>query len=162
MNLIAAVDKNWAIGYRNKLLISIPDDMKYFREMTTGKVCVMGKNTLLSFPAGMPLANRENVVLTSDKSFRAKGAVVVHSVDEALKELEQYDSRDVFVIGGESIYKQFIEHMDTAYITYIDYKYQADKHRPNLEKDSNWKLVEESDEQTYFNVEYYFRKYVRK
>lgn len=162
MNLIAAVDKKWAIGYKNKLLISIPDDMRYFMERTTGKVCIMGKNTLLSLPGGKPLNNRVNIVLTRDLQFKANGAVVVHSVEDALEEAGKYDSNDVYIIGGESIYRQFLSYVDTAYITYIDYTYQADRYFPNLDKDENWKLVEESEEQTYFNVEYYFRKYVRK
>ena len=66
MNLIVAVDKNWGIGYQNKLLNSIPEDMKYFRETTTGKVVVMGRKTLESFPNGLPLKNRTNIVITGD------------------------------------------------------------------------------------------------
>lgn len=161
MNLIAAVDKKWAIGHKNKLLISIPEDMKRFRLMTTGKVCIMGKNTLLSMPGGKPLADRVNVVLTKDRSFKVAEAVVVHSVEEALKEVEKYPSEDIFVIGGESIYRQFLSYVDIAYITYIDYAYQADRYFPSLENSEEWKLSEESEEQTYFNVEYYYRKYVR-
>lgn len=160
MNLIAAVDKKWAIGYKNKLLISIPDDMRYFMERTTGKVCIMGKKTLLSLPGGRPLNNRVNIVITHDYNFQIKDAVVVHSVEEALEEAKKYASEDVYVIGGESVYRQFMPYVDTAYITYIDYTYQADTYFPNLDEDEKWKLVEESDEQTYFNVEYFFRKYV--
>ncbi len=162
MNFIAAVDKKWAIGYKNKLLISIPDDMRCFMEKTTGKVCIMGKNTLLSLPGGKALKNRVNIVITHDLQFKAEGTVIVHSVEDALKEAGKYSSDDVYVIGGESIYRQFLPYVDTAYITYIDYVYQADRYFPNLDKDENWKLVEESEEQTYFNVEYFFRKYVRK
>ena len=160
MNLIAAVDRNWAIGYENKLLISIPDDMKFFRELTTNKVCIMGKNTLLSFPGGRPLKNRINIVLTKDKELKSDDFIVAHSVDEALEQVKKYSSDDVFVIGGESIYRQFMPYVDRAYITYIDYVYRADRYIPNLDADEKWKLVEESEEQTYFDVEYYFRKYV--
>ena len=99
MNVIAAVDRNWAIGCRNKLLVSIPDDMKYFRQTTTGKVVVMGRKTLESFPNGQPLKNRVNIVLTRDRSYRQKDAVVVHDLDELHEELEKYDTRDVYVIG---------------------------------------------------------------
>lgn len=106
MNLIAAVDANWAIGYKNKLLVSIPDDMKFFRQTTTGKVVVMGRKTLESFPNGQPLKNRVNIVLTGDKNYKVKDAIVVHDLDELHKELEQYNSEDVYVIGGESIYRQ--------------------------------------------------------
>ena len=103
MNLIVAVDKNWAIGKDNKLLVSIPDDMKFFRETTSGKVVVMGRKTLESFPNGKPLKNRVNIVLTRDESYQVKDAIVVHSKEELDKELAKYNSDDIFVIGGESI-----------------------------------------------------------
>ena len=160
INLIAAVDKNWAIGYNNKLLISIPEDMKFFMQTTTGGICIMGKGTLESLPAGMPLKNRVNIVLTRDKNYKIAGAVVVNSVEEALDKLEAYNG-NVYIIGGESIYRQFLPYTDVAYITYIDYKYHADRYFPNLDEDEEWKMVEESEEQTYFNVEYYYRRYER-
>ena len=105
MNLIAAVDKNWAIGKNNELLVSIPNDMKMFRQMTTGKVVVMGRKTLESFPNGLPLKNRVNIVLTKNQNYQVKGAIIVHSVEEVLEELKKYDSEDVYVIGGEQIYR---------------------------------------------------------
>ena len=82
MNIIVAVDKNWAIGKDNKLLVSIPSDMKFFRETTTGKVVVMGRKTLESFPGGQPLKKRTNIVLTSDRNYKVKDAIVVHTVEE--------------------------------------------------------------------------------
>ena len=85
MNLIVAADKNWGIGKDNKLLVSIPSDMKFFRQETMGKVVVMGRKTLESFPNGLPLKNRTNVVLTSDKNYQVKDAVIVHSIDEVLE-----------------------------------------------------------------------------
>lgn len=160
INIIAAVDKRWAIGYQNKLLISIPDDMKKFMQATTGGVCVMGKGTLMSLPAGKPLKNRVNIVLTHDSSFKENGADIVHSVEEALERLSSYNG-DVYIIGGESVYEQFLPYADEAYITYIDYKYQADRFFPNLDENEEWEMVDESEEQTYFNVEYYYRKYVK-
>ena len=89
MNLIVAADKNWGIGKDNKLLVSIPSDMKFFRQETMGKVVVMGRKTLESFPNGLPLKNRTNVVLTSDKNYQVKDAVIVHSIDEVLEELKK-------------------------------------------------------------------------
>lgn len=162
MKLIAAVDKNWGIGNKGKLLVSIPEDMKFFRETTTGNVVVMGKNTLLSFPNGLPLKNRINIVLTTDKSFTAKDAMIVHSMEEAMEEIKKYNTENVYVIGGASIYQQMLDYCDTAYITYIDYSYDADTYFPNLDKKQEWEMVEESEEKTYFDVEYYFRKYVKK
>lgn len=162
MNLIAAVDRNWGIGNKGKLLVSIPEDMKFFRQKTTGNVVIMGRSTLQSFPNGLPLKNRTNVVLTRDQSFQVKEAVIVHSVEEAREKAEQYNTEEVYVIGGASIYEQMLEYCDTAYITYIDYSYEADAYFPNLDEREDWMLAEESEEKTYFDVEYYFRKYVRK
>ena len=162
MNLIVAVDKNWAIGFKNKLLVSIPEDMKFFRESTTGKVVVMGKNTLESFPGSKPLKNRVNIVIALEKTYKVDGAIVVNSIEEALEEIKKYNSEDVYVIGGGSIYKQMLDYCDTAYVTYVDYGYEADTYFPNLEEKEEWVLAEEGEEQTYFDVEYYFRKYIKK
>ena len=92
MNLIVAVDSNWAIGKENKLLVSIPQDMKFFRETTKGKVVAMGRKTLESFPGGQPLKNRVNVVLTTDKNYKVKDTVIVHSVEEMVEELKKYNA----------------------------------------------------------------------
>lgn len=108
MNFIVAVDKNWGIGKDNKLLVSIPADMKFFRQTTTGKVVVMGRKTLESFPNGLPLKNRTNIVLTGNQDYKVKDAVIVHSMDELLEELNKYDSDDIYVIGGDSIYHQML------------------------------------------------------
>ena len=127
MNLIAAVDENWAIGKNNQLLVRIPADQKFFREMTTGRVVVMGRKTLESFPNGQPLKNRTNIVLTHNKDYAVKDAVVVHSMDELHEELKKYDSDDVFVIGGEKIYEQLLDECDVAHITKIDFAYEDRK-----------------------------------
>ena len=89
MNIIAAVDKNWAIGKNNELLVRIPMDQKFFRETTTGKVVVMGRKTLESFPNGLPLKNRTNIVLTHNPAYQVKDAIVVHSMEELHRELEK-------------------------------------------------------------------------
>ncbi|MGN0400590.1 MAG: dihydrofolate reductase [Blautia sp.] len=162
MNIIVAADKNWAIGKDNKLLISIPADMKFFRTTTTGKIVVMGRKTLESFPGGQPLKKRTNIVLTRDKNYKVKDAIVVHSIEEVLEELKKYDSEDVYVIGGDSIYGQMLPYCDTAHVTKIDFAYEADSWFPNLDADPQWEIAEESEEQTYFDLEYTFVKYVRK
>ena len=107
MNLIAAVDSNWGIGREGKLLISIPNDMKYFRSRTLNKVVIMGRVTLESFPNGAPLKNRVNIVLSGNEAYKKDGAIVVHSVREALQTVKDYDTDDVYVIGGEKIYNEF-------------------------------------------------------
>ena len=153
MNIIVSIDKKWGIGNKGKLLVSIPRDKKLFREETTGKVIIMGHNTLLSLPGAQPLAGRENIVLSRDSSLSIKGATVLNSVDACM---------DVFVIGGESVYSDFLPYCDVAHITYIDYEYEADRHFLNLDISNEWSLVLETEEETYFDIPYTFRLYKRK
>lgn len=162
MNLIAAVDSNWAIGYKNQLLVRIPEDQKWFRETTTGKAVIMGRKTLESFPNKAPLKNRLNIVLTSDMNYEVTGAIVVHSVSEAIEAAKEYADEDIYVIGGESVYRQFLPLCNVAHITKIDYAYQADAYFPDLDKDENWKITETSEERTYFDLLYEFVKYEKK
>lgn len=161
MNLIVAVDKNWAIGNKNKLLVSIPNDMKNFRKTTTGNVIVMGRKTLESFPQGQPLGNRVNIVLTTNADYRVSGATVVTSIEEMLDTLKQYEDKEIYVIGGESIYRQLLPYCDRAVVTRIDEAYEADTYFPNLDELEEWKLTEESEEQTYFDICYTFTTYER-
>lgn len=161
MNIIVAVDKNWAIGKDNKLLVSIPADMKMFRQETSGKVVVMGRRTLESFPNGLPLKNRTNIVLTSNKDYDAKGAQVVHTLEELLEEIKEYPAEDVYCIGGDSVYKLLLPYCDVAHITKIDFAYEADRYFPNLDEMPEWKVTAQSEEQTYFDLEYRFVKYER-
>ena len=164
MNIIVAVDKKWGIGNKGKLLVSIPRDKKLFREETTGKVIIMGHNTLLSLPGSQPLAGRENIVLSRDKSLSIKGATVLNSVDACIDYLRKNNIKDsdVFVIGGESVYNDFLPYCDIAHITYIDYEYEADRHFLNLDMSDEWGLVLETEEETYFDIPYTFRLYKRK
>lgn len=161
MNLIVAVDNNWAIGYKDELLISIPNDHKHFRQETTGKVVVLGRKTLDTFPQGLPLKNRTNIILSRDPRYEVKDAVVVHSIDELLEEVKKYNDEDIYVIGGESVYKQLLPYCNVAHVTKIDHEYMADTYFPNLDKDEEWKITAESDEQTYFDIAYQFIKYER-
>lgn len=161
MNIIAAVDNNWAIGRNGKLLVSIPDDMKMFREETTNKVIVLGRKTLLTFPGGLPLANRTNIILSQDKNFKVKDALVFNKVEDVMLELKKYNDNDIYIVGGESIYKQFLPYCNVAHITKIDFSYFADKHMPNLDEDKEWTKTQESDEKTYFDLCYKFVKYER-
>lgn len=161
MNLIAAVDENWAIGNKNQLLVSIPADMKFFRETTVNKVVVMGRKTLESFPGGQPLKKRTNIVLTRDKNYKVKDAIVVHSVEALLEELKKYDEEEIYVIGGDSIYRQMLPYCKLAHITRIHHAYEADTYFPNLDEMEDWEMTGISDEQTYFDLEYEFVRYER-
>lgn len=162
MNLIVAVDSNWAIGNKGELLVRIPSDHKMFREETTGKVVVLGRKTLETFPNGLPLKNRTNIILSTNQNYKVKDAVVVHSIDELLVELKQYKSEDVYIIGGESIYKEMLPYCDVAHVTKIEHGYEADAYFPNLDEEAEWDITAQSDELTYFDLEYTFVKYERK
>lgn len=162
MNLIVAADANWAIGNKDKLLISIPNDQKHFREETTGKVVILGRKTLQTFPQGLPLKNRTNIILSRNPGYTVKGATVVHSLEELLEELKKYDTEDVYVVGGESVYRMLLPYCDTAHVTRIDHEYQADTYFPDLDRDPDWEITADSDELTYFDIPYQFVQYQRK
>lgn len=162
MNLIVAVDSNWAIGYNNDLLVKIPADLRFFREETINKVVIMGRKTLETFPSGQPLPQRLNIVLTKDLNFKMKDTIVVNSVEAALQAVKGYASEDVYVIGGATIYNQFLAHCDVAYVTKIQYAYEADTFFPNIDQMEDWELTGESEEQTYHDLIYTFNKYQRK
>lgn len=162
MKAIVAADKNWGIGYQNKLLISIPSDMKFFRETTMNHVVVMGRKTLESFPNGLPLPKRTNIVLTTDQQYQAKGAIIVHSKEELFEELKKYEEDDIFVIGGGSVYEMMLPYCDTAYVTRIDFAYQADTYFPNLDDMDDWVMTKTSEEQTCFDIAFAFTTYEKK
>ena len=132
MNLIACMTKNRALGKDGKLLFHLSQDLKFFKNMTEGKVVVMGKKTYLSLPV-RPLKNRVNIVLTKDKNFAEQGVIVVNDLKMLFEELKKYNSHDVFVCGGESIYNQLKDYCDTAYITNVDIVSDADTYMFDLE-----------------------------
>lgn len=159
MNLIVAVDRNWAIGNEGKLLASIPEDMKFFRTTTTGNVVVMGRKTLESFPGKRPLKNRVNIVLTRDEGYTADGAVIVHDIEELLAKIKDYSDKDIYVIGGGTIYNQLLKYCDTALVTYIDDEFKADTYFPDLDKDESWKMADSGERKEHEGTVYYFRRY---
>ncbi|MDD6361166.1 MAG: dihydrofolate reductase [Christensenellaceae bacterium] len=144
MKTIVAVDEKWGIGKNNDLLFHLPEDMRYFREKTTGKIVVMGSNTLKSFPGGKPLKNRTNVVLWPDGDTR-DDCIVVKSLKELFKTLSRFDANDVFIIGGAMFYKTMLPYCDTAYITKVRADGQAQVFFENLDTLDNWNLIDESD-----------------
>ena len=162
ISAIAAVDRNWAIGFQNKLLMSIPADMKFFREKTKGHVVVMGRKTLESFPGGNPLKNRTNIVLTGNPGYRKEGVVTVHSQEELEEALQPFSEEEVFIIGGGSVYRMLLPLCDTAYITKMDREFQADTAFPDLDADPGWEITERSEEQDYEGLKYRFLTYRRR
>lgn len=161
MNVIVAVDSNWAIGHKNDLLIRIPNDHKHFREETTGKVVILGRKTLDTFPQGLPLKNRTNIILSKNPKYQVKDALVAHSVEELLGMTQSCREEDLYVIGGASVYEQLLPYCDVAHVTKIDRVYEADAYFPNLDASPEWKITAKSDEQTYFDVAYHFLRYER-
>lgn len=148
MNLIVAVDKNWAIGNKGELLAHLRADMKHFAAITTGKVVVLGSKTLSTFPGGRPLKNRTNIILSRREDFAPGGAVVVHSEIELLDELKKYKSDDIFVIGGASVYNLLLSYCDKAYITEFNKAFEADAYIPNLAASGEWELISRGEPQT--------------
>ncbi len=162
MQAIVAVDSNWAIGNKGQLLVSIPADQKNFRNITMGKTIVYGRKTLETFPRQAILPGRDNIILSTKKDYKVKDAAVVHSRQELLDLVGDLDTDDVFIIGGSSVYKDFLDLCDKAIVTFIDKSYEADSYFPNLDEDPEWELADESDEQVYFDITYTYRTYVRK
>ena len=142
MNLIAAVDRNWAIGRGGDQLCYIPADLKRFRALTTGHPVILGRKTLATFPGGRPLKGRRNLVLSRDPAFSPEGAEVVRDLDS----LRAAAPADAFVIGGGSVYAALLDACDTAYITKIDAAWpEADAFFPDLDKDPAWAVAEEGE-----------------
>ena len=167
MKAIAAADKNWAIGYKGGLLARIPEDMKMFRNETVRKVVIYGRKTLESLPEGKPLKDRKNIVLSRNDQLQAEGAIIAHSREEmlgylSLPEFENYSSDDIYIIGGESIFRGMIDLCDTALITRIEDVFQADVWFPDLDKDDQWEKVQEGEMREYEGLHYHFDVYRRK
>ena len=161
MNVIVAVDSHWGIGNKGELLVRIPNDHKFFREETTGKVVVLGRKTLETFPQGLPLKNRTNIILSSNQDYQVRDAVVVHNLEELMEELKKYRSEDIYIVGGDSVYRQLLPYCDVAHVTRIDHRYEADAFFPALDGMEEWKITADSEEQTYFDIAYQFVKYER-
>ena len=162
MKLIVAVDNRWGIGRNNDLLMRIPGDMKFFKSKTTDSVVIMGRKTLESFPGGNPLPNRINIVITSDLNYEKENVIVVHSIEEAVEVANAFD-KEVFVIGGASIYTQMLSLCDTAYVTKICKEFlDADAFFPNLNNIENWEMTEEGEPMIYNGVTFKFTTYENK
>ncbi|TSC77914.1 MAG: dihydrofolate reductase [Parcubacteria group bacterium Gr01-1014_24] len=137
ISLIAAIGKNNELGKGNTLLWHMPEDMKHFRETTSGHAVIMGRKTFESL--GKPLPNRRNIVITRDVNYQKEGVEIVHSIDGALK-LFKNTAEEIFIIGGAEIYKQSISVADKLYITHIKAEDKdADVFFPVI--DSTWKEV---------------------
>ena len=157
MNLIVAVTRDYAIGKNNDLLFHLPSDLAYFKQKTIDKVVVMGERTYLSLPR-RPLPKRINIVLSSNPEFAAEGAIVVHSLSELFSELKKYDTNDVFVGGGASIYNLLMPYCTLAYVTMIDAIVPADTYINNIEE-AGFILENETEPQSENGLTFTFRTY---
>ncbi|MDO8503492.1 MAG: type 3 dihydrofolate reductase [bacterium] len=142
ISLIAALGRNRVIGKNNRLPWKLPADLKHFHDLTLGKTVVMGRRTFESI--GRPLPNRTNIVITSGEGYSAPGSKIVHSVDEALKAFGK--DEEVMIIGGASIYEQFLPLSKKIYLTQIDEDFEGDAYFPAFDPDE-W-LEREREEKT--------------
>lgn len=161
MNLIVAVDRKWGIGRDNGLLAHLPNDLKYFKEHTLGKVVVMGRKTLESMPGSKALPKRTNIVLTGNRDYEAPGCVVVNSEEELFAVLGQYDTDDVWLIGGASMYNRYFGMCDKLFVTRIDADLDADTFIFDLDEDSSYIVSSQSEPQTENGITYRWLVYER-
>jgi dihydrofolate reductase len=160
--LIAAVDRNWGIGKDNQLLRPIPEDLKRFRELTCGNLIIVGRKTLESFKDKKPLPDRLNVVLTRDRGYTCQGAVMVHDLDELAKAIEGFPG-EVYLCGGETVYRQLLRYCSRALITQIDEAYPADNFIDNLDTLPDWEKTHVGEWQTSkVNVRFRYVDYERR
>lgn len=138
ISIIVAVSDDWGIGKDNELLWHISEDLKRFKRLTTGKTVIMGKKTWYSLPK-RPLPGRKNIVLTDIRSELIEGAETVYSIEEALDKCSKEE--EAFVIGGGSIYRQFMPDADRLYITHVHMKAPADIYFPEIDM-KVWKITE--------------------
>ncbi|WP_319371145.1 dihydrofolate reductase [uncultured Ilyobacter sp.] len=153
VSLIAAFDENRVIGKNNKLPWHIPEEMEKFKKITMGNVVIMGRKTFEGI--GKPLAGRINMVITEDQNFHCEGIDVFHSVEKALKEALKLQ-REVFFIGGASIYRQVADLVDKLYISYIHGKYDGDSYFPEI-KLEKFRIIKEENHDG-FDYKEYIRK----
>ena len=158
MNLIVAVDENWAIGKGGDQLVYIRADLKRFKELTTGHPVILGRKTLATFPGGRPLKGRANLILSATPGYRVEGAQVFADVDSLLAAATE----DAFVIGGESVYRALLDRCDTAYVTKIQAAFPADRYFPDLDAHPDWEAAETGEVQEEEDIRFRYVTYRRK
>ena len=160
MELIAAVDRDWAIGRGEELLFSIPEDLARFKSLTWGKAIVYGRKTMITFPGGKPLPGRKNYVLTHQPEQIPAPARGVASVEELLEAVRQEPT--LFVAGGEQVYRQLLPFCDGAWITQIDAQGGGDRFLSNLDRMPEWQLAEVSEWKRWQDLRFRFCRYLKK
>jgi dihydrofolate reductase len=160
VSIIVAVSDDWGIGMKNNLLWHIPEDLKRFKKLTSGNIVIMGKKTWESLPV-RPLPGRKNIVLTDNPQEKIDNADTAYSIDDALKKCDE--GKEIFIIGGGSVYRQFITLADRLYITHVHKKAPADVIFPEIDM-SIWKIVGREDfkESTVNNIPFSYIIYERR
>ena len=158
LEAIAAVYADWGIGAHGTQPVVIKADRRRFRELTEGEAVIVGRRTLADFPGGRPLKNRANIVLTRQKR-SIENAETADSIEAALKLAAPHSH--VFVIGGESVYREFLPHIGRVYVTKIAVTPHSDVFLPNLDEDPVWRVAEAEEEMEENGVRYRFLTYAR-
>lgn len=172
ISAIVAVDKNWGIGYQGQLLEHLPPDMKYFKELTMGNIVIMGRKTWDSLPV-KPLINRHNVIISKSIPETKLPQIItdredpitflqMNSLIQNLEKVKRFSNKEIFIIGGGSIYKQLLPYCDRVYVTLIEKSHDnVDTYFPNLDKDPNWEIETCTELRDYNGIPYAFLVYER-
>ncbi len=158
---IVTADRNWGIGKNGRQITNIPDDIRYIRSVTSGQSVIMGRKTFESIPTAQLPVNRTNIVVSRNPLFKAVGAEVFTSIEDAVARAREASS-DIYVLGGGELYSSMLSYCDEIQVTFVDYSYDTDTYFPNLDKLPEWVLVEESEEQTHFDTVFYLRRYLKR
>lgn len=161
ISIIVALARNRAIGLNGNLIWHLSADLKYFKRVTTGHTVIMGYKTFLSLPNQRALPNRRNIIISSHLEQAPEGFELAHSIQEAINMV--HDEEETFVIGGGSIYEQFLPHADKLYLTRIDKEFEADTYFPYIDFDE-WNLIDVNvvDEDPQVDFTYRFEVWERK
>lgn len=142
MNAIVLVDDYWGIGCDGAQNIFIKADLQRFKTLTQDSTVILGRKTLATFPGGKPLPKRRNLILSQNTEYSVEGAEVCHSVQEVMDHLKEGET--AFVIGGDTVYQQFLPHCATVYVTKVEKNLPADSYFLNLDQLPQWECTEES------------------
>lgn len=169
MKLVVAVDKNWGIGYQGELLARVRADLRYFQSLTKGHTVVLGSKTLSTFPGGRVLKDRINIVLSRRPDYQPENAIVLNSCDAVLEYAQKHKDEEIFIIGGATVYEQFLPYCDTAYVTKFEREFESDAFFKNLDESEEWELAYEGEQQitnpetdTVSDMAFKFCTYIRK
>lgn len=161
ITMIVAADKNWGIGKNGRKVLDVPDDLKFIRDVSRENVLIIGHKTFDTMFQGKTLPDRKTIILSKSENYSVPGAVVAHDIESAMK-IALEAGKNIFIAGGESIFTQLLDLSDCVQVTAIDYVYDADVYFADLDKRPEWVMVDMSEEQTYFDIVYYHKTYIKR